>query len=132
VEEWRKARGNAEFPWGDAKSPPKGAGNYADETARATFGKNFPIIAGYHDGFATTSPVKTFTANALGLYDLGGNVQEWSADQDVASGEMLILGASWKDGLDTVALKNKPLYHEGTGSLRPFLGFRCVVSLPGD
>ena len=65
------------FPWGNQLPPRRDSGNYADQSAR----KLVPsILPGYDDGFASTSPVGTFPANALGIYDAGGNVAEWVQD----------------------------------------------------
>jgi len=130
-EMWHAARGDDKYPWGNEDVPPKGAGNFADTAAQRVFGANFVITPGYDDSFATTSPAGSFKPNRIGLYDLGSNVQEWSADEDISSGEMLVVGSSWKDAAASAAAsKEKPSYHEGAGSRRPFIGFRCVLVPP--
>lgn len=65
------------FPWGDAMPPPKGAGNFADESATGMVPYH---IVGYNDSFRGPSPVGTYDANSLGLHDLAGNVSEWLND----------------------------------------------------
>lgn len=65
------------FPWGSRLPPRKESGNYADKSSI----KLVPsILPTYNDGFASTAPVGSFPANALGLYDGGGNVAEWIQD----------------------------------------------------
>ncbi len=71
---------SARFPWGNVWPPPRGSGNYAD---MSTLG-NRPadhILPKYRDDFPFTSPVGSFPANALGIHDLSGNVQEWVSDE---------------------------------------------------
>jgi len=65
------------FPWGNDLPPRRDSGNYADQSARQLVPS---LLPGYDDGFASTAPVGSFPANALGIYDGGGNVAEWVQD----------------------------------------------------
>ena len=124
------------YPWGKEWPPPKGAGNYADTACKlklgpkykAAAGKELPVIKGYTDGFAFTSPAGSFGANQFGLHDLSGNVWEWCEDwYDPAAQKYRVLrGASW-NGRNPVTLLSSC-----RGSLTPdyrrgLFGFRCVL-----
>jgi len=65
------------FPWGDRMPPPEGSGNFAGQSAAELVPT---VIPGYDDGYASTAPVGTFSANALGIHDAAGNVAEWVQD----------------------------------------------------
>jgi formylglycine-generating enzyme required for sulfatase activity len=65
------------YPWGDALPVPPGAGNFADRRAQPLVAQ---VLVDYDDGFAASAPVGSFAANALGFFDMGGNVAEWTLD----------------------------------------------------
>ncbi len=99
------------FPWGAALPPPTRHGNYADRAAAHLVGR---IIFGYNDNHAVAAPIGTFAPNAKGIYDLGGNVAEWTHDfykhpPDPETGPLgpeqgeyrVIRGSSWMHGTTT-------------------------------
>nr|WP_236778195.1 formylglycine-generating enzyme family protein [Azospirillum brasilense] len=75
--EWEfAARGGldgAEYAWGDALNP-------EGRQLANTWQGEFPHQNLALDGFERTSPVRSFQPNGYGLYDMIGNVWEWTAD----------------------------------------------------
>jgi formylglycine-generating enzyme required for sulfatase activity len=75
--EWEfAARGGldgCEFAWGDEFTP--GGRHMAN-----TWQGRFPFENTREDGHARTSPVRAYPPNGYGLYDMIGNVWEWTTD----------------------------------------------------
>jgi serine/threonine protein kinase/formylglycine-generating enzyme required for sulfatase activity len=92
--EWDAAVGNTTYPWGEYFPPHWDDGNYAITKD----GTDDPGKVGV-DGIFDTAPVGSFKPNALGFYDLGGNVWEWMWDAvDERTGNRNLRGSSWANG----------------------------------
>jgi formylglycine-generating enzyme required for sulfatase activity len=130
-------RADLKYPWGNGYPPPAGAGNFADVTAKDLM-TNY--LLSYNDRYAVSAPPATFKKNALGLYDMGGNVSEWCHDyysiypysaQKVYIDPMgpdegkhhVIKGSSWmQSGISELRLS----YRDYSDTKRPDLGFRIA------
>lgn len=75
--EWEyAARGGlygAQYEWGD--NPPT-----SDRPRANTWQGIFPIVNTQADGYERTAPVGCFDPNGYGLFDMTGNVWEWTSD----------------------------------------------------
>jgi sulfatase modifying factor 1 len=126
--EWERAargtRRGARFPWGNE---PTLAGGRA---AANTWQGQFPREDLGADGFRGTAPVASYPPTGYGLYDMAGNVWEWTADWfDRNARERAIRGGSWLCAEGhcigyRVAARGHAFPDEPTNHL----GFRCALS----
>lgn len=76
--EWEHAarggQGDVRFPWGDVVP------NDTDHFPCNIWQGKFPDQNTCADGYDSTAPARSFAPNAFGLYNLVGNVWEWSAE----------------------------------------------------
>jgi formylglycine-generating enzyme required for sulfatase activity len=143
--EWEyAARGGldgAAYPWGDEFMP-------EGRQMANTWQGEFPWQNTALDGFERTSPVKSFPANGYGLYDVAGNVWEWtttrygsapgveetkaccipSADSSDPSGRHVVKGGSHLCA-PGFCLRYRPAARQGQSldTSTSHIGFRCIV-----
>ncbi|HBK56939.1 MAG TPA: sulfatase-modifying factor protein [Xanthomonadales bacterium] len=68
------------YPWGDG-NPAAVVGNFTGDGDRSKTRRNWAnAFPRYEDGHWGPAPVRTYPANAFGLYDMEGNVSEWVED----------------------------------------------------
>lgn len=147
--EWEYAAraGNSEsaFPWEETLP--------MDE--RGCFYANFKPMEGdfVRDGHVITSQVGTFKPNDFGLYDMAGNVSEWTSTAYTESIDKLtsdlnpeyrydaakedpykmkrkiVRGGSWKDAAQNIRADLRAWEYQN--EQRSYIGFRCVRSQIG-
>lgn len=139
----RGGRENATYPWGGpylqddrgcylANFKPK-RGNYIEDEKKGTY--------------TYTAPVKKFEKNGYGLYDMAGNVAEWTespynnatyqfsstlnpylSNQAYRETKKSVRGGSWKDV--GYLLMTGARDYERKDSARSYIGFRTVQDIP--
>ncbi len=148
--EWEyAARGDLQqsmYPWG---------GPYTRNLDGCLLANFKPMRGNYaDDGGVTTIRVGTYEPNEYGLYDMAGNVSEWTAnaydesayffwhdlnpdykynarpqDSDVMK-RKVIRGGSWKDIAYYLQVSSRD--YEYQDSTKSFIGFRCIRSYLGN
>ena len=137
--EWLARKANrsqtSRFVWGNTTTLPKNSANIADESAKT--GVTY-YVPRYNDGFAGIAPVKSFSREPSGLFDMGGNVSEWTHDSytltvpdatqiypqqldNSLADSRVIKGANWRSGTLT---ELRSAYRDGLSQPRDSVGFR--------
>ena len=132
-----RAGARTAYPWGDDGNAACSYANVADRQAKKRNAEwsTFPC----DDGEAVTSPVGTFKPNALNLFDVAGNVWEWtqdcyqsyrqaandgSAHNPADCSRRVIRGGSWSDA--TRNLRSADRTASSPTATLNIVGFRVV------
>lgn len=86
----------AQWEWASREANPDAPNRHDQPKQANTWQGLFPVINLAEDGFAGIAPVGCFEPNDLGLYDMIGNLWEWTADPYAGvPGSRVIKGGSW-------------------------------------
>lgn len=135
----RGGRTQTKYPWG---------GPYIKNT-KGCLQANFKVGRGNYtdDGGLYTVDAKAYLPNDYGLYNMAGNVAEWTATAynrsatnllldfspnytNTAKGAKVVRGGSWKDM--GFFLQNSVGTYEYQDKARSYIGFRCVLDFQGN
>ncbi len=141
----RGGRNLSMYPWGSPYT----------RNSKGCFLANFKPLRGNYvdDGFLKPSPVGSFEPNDYNLYDMAGNVAEWTSsafdeaaysfthdmnpnyeysalpNESPVMKRKVVRGGSWKD--IATYLQNGTRAYEYQDSAKSYIGFRCVRSTMG-
>lgn len=144
--EYAAAAGSvSEYSFGDDAGLLCGNGNVGDRSAAARYAY-FTWTVDCNDGYADSAPTGSFPPNGFGLYDVHGNVAEWTADcwnddyLDAPAdgspwivaecGSRVVRGGSWFDGPAEQRLRVR--YGNDSAMKQSDLGFRIARDLDAD
>jgi hypothetical protein len=83
-----------------------------------------PSVRSINDGFRVSAPVGSYRPNSLGLYDMIGNVAEWT--YSAKAGLETAVGGSWYDRPELALESSIQKYYPWQGVYN--VGFRVVIS----
>ena len=102
----------------------------AGSVSKFYWGEEDPELYGW---FKKNSKKKTHSVglklpNALGIYDMGGNVWEWTDSYRETTGGKVLRGGSWRNSINAMAsskwITSLPIHRFH------YVGFRCAKSIP--
>lgn len=133
----KNGRAELSYPW------------FSDQT-HTTDGLAHANFIGSQDLKDLVSPVATFLPNRFGLYDMAGNVSEWTTTTYTESSDLMtdevnpdysyravltdpsilkrkiVKGGSWRDSGEAISANSRSVEYQDKG--RSYIGFRCVRS----
>ena len=144
--EWEyaeRAGTTSTYAWGDA-APKRLVGNLTGDGDKSIVGRSWgTAIAGYTDYFWGPAPVRSFSAERWGTFDMVGNVSEWvldcwhdsyqrappdgSAWVNPGCEQRVARGASWASSLDQARSAARRAVDRQSSN--PWLGFRVLREL---
>ncbi len=137
--EWERAARagrDGRWPWGEDRAAVTRHANVRDEASIDFFESDEgadlrPEFAGARDdGWRVTAPVGRFEPNRFGLYDVIGNVAEWTRDAVPGGSHHPVRGGSYRSWAHQNRLAARPTVNAGAHD--PDVGFRLIATEPSD